>query len=149
MGLRTYANSKASGEPAHPRSLARSFALCLELYQGLQLVKVNSKASGVTARMRSRAWSSAVCICPKAHFVTKRLKWLMTYMKKLLFRTKNFTDIYFIDIYPFVTNVLHYYSFFSSVVQVVIFLMIKIVQVITCTESFVQVITCMMASYKL
>ena len=28
MDLRTYANSKAPGEPAHPRSLARSFAVC-------------------------------------------------------------------------------------------------------------------------
>ena len=29
MGLRTYANSKASGDPAHPSSLARRFAVCL------------------------------------------------------------------------------------------------------------------------
>ena len=29
FGLRTYANSKASGKPAHLRSLARSFAVCL------------------------------------------------------------------------------------------------------------------------
>ena len=37
IGLRTYANSKASGKPAHPRSLARSFAVCLKFYQGLLL----------------------------------------------------------------------------------------------------------------
>ena len=30
MGLQIYANCKASGEPTHPRSLARSFALCLK-----------------------------------------------------------------------------------------------------------------------
>ena len=52
MGLRTFANSKASGEPTHPHSLARSFAVCLELYQGLLLVKANSKTSGETAQMR-------------------------------------------------------------------------------------------------
>ena len=28
MDLPTYANSKASGEPAHPPSLASSFAIC-------------------------------------------------------------------------------------------------------------------------
>ena len=32
MGLRTYANSKTSGKPAHLRSLARGFAVCFELY---------------------------------------------------------------------------------------------------------------------
>ena len=52
MILRTYANSKASGELVHPRSLARSFAVCLKLYQGLPFVKANRKASGETARMR-------------------------------------------------------------------------------------------------
>ena len=55
IGLRRYANNKASGEPTHPRSLARSFAVCLELYQGLLLVKANSKASDKTAWMRRLA----------------------------------------------------------------------------------------------
>ena len=51
MGLRTYANSEVSGEPVDPRSLSRTFAVCLELYQGLLLVKANGKASGETAQM--------------------------------------------------------------------------------------------------
>ena len=55
MGLWTYANSKASGKPAHPRSLARSFAVCLKFYQDLLLLKANSKASDETARMRRLA----------------------------------------------------------------------------------------------
>ena len=55
IGLRTYANSKASGEPAHPHRLASSFAVCFELYQGLLLMEANSKASGKTARMRRLA----------------------------------------------------------------------------------------------
>ena len=55
MGLQTYANGKASGEPAHPYSLTRSFTVCLKFNQGLLLVTVNSKASGETARMRRLA----------------------------------------------------------------------------------------------
>ena len=50
-------NSKASGKPAHPCSLARSFAACLKFYQGLLLVKANSfsKASDVIVLMRKLA----------------------------------------------------------------------------------------------
>ena len=55
MGLRTHANSKASGEPVHPRSLARSFAVCLKFYQDLLLMITNSKASGDAALMRRLA----------------------------------------------------------------------------------------------
>ena len=39
IGLQTYASSKASGEPAHPRSLVRSFAVYLKIYQGLLFIK--------------------------------------------------------------------------------------------------------------
>ena len=39
MGLLTYANSKASGEPAHSRSLVRSFAVCYRFHQGLLFIK--------------------------------------------------------------------------------------------------------------
>ena len=74
MGLRTYANSKASGEPAHPCSLASSFAVCLKFYKGLLLVKANSKASCETAWMCRLTRSFAVCICPKAHFL---MTWLI------------------------------------------------------------------------
>ena len=55
MYLRTYANSKASGEPAHPHSFARSFVVCLKFHQDLLFVKANSKASGETAWMRRLA----------------------------------------------------------------------------------------------
>ena len=34
-----YASSKASGEPAHRRSLVRSFAVYLNIYQGLLFIK--------------------------------------------------------------------------------------------------------------
>ena len=61
IGLRRYANNKASGEPTHPRSLARSFAVCLELYQGLLLVKAYSKASGEPVHLCSLASSFTVC----------------------------------------------------------------------------------------
>ena len=61
VGLRTYANSKASGEPAHPRSLARSFAVCHKFYQGVLLVKANSKASCETVQMYSLVRSFTVC----------------------------------------------------------------------------------------
>ena len=39
MDFRTYASSKASGEPAHSRSLTRSFAVCLKFYQGVLFIK--------------------------------------------------------------------------------------------------------------
>ena len=39
MGLQTYANSKASGEPVRPRSLARSFTVCWKFHQGLLFIK--------------------------------------------------------------------------------------------------------------
>ena len=41
MGLRIYANNKASGEPARPLSLARSFDVCLKFDQGLLLLITN------------------------------------------------------------------------------------------------------------
>ena len=73
MGLRTYANSKASGESVHPRSLAKAMLFAISFIKVYCLSKANSKASGETAWMRRLAWSFAVCICPKAHFLTTRL----------------------------------------------------------------------------
>ena len=61
MGLQTYAsskdlllakaNSKASGKPAHPGSLVRSFAACFYKQKALIKLQANSKASGETVRM--------------------------------------------------------------------------------------------------
>ena len=60
MGLRTYANSKAFGKPAHPRSLARSFTVCLTFYQGKLFANSKTVTSGETLQMRRLAGSFAV-----------------------------------------------------------------------------------------
>ena len=49
MGLMTYANSKALGKPAHPRSLARSFAVCFLMKYAFIKLYTKSKTDDTKA----------------------------------------------------------------------------------------------------
>ena len=73
MGHWTYANSKALGK--HPRSLARSFALCLELYQGLLLMIANSEVSDETSWMHRLGWSFVFAYDGEPIFSQRGLNW--------------------------------------------------------------------------